>query len=160
MGKAIVATHCVPDASALRDQLSNLQFGDPFYYLLQRPDCITDWKDGHPDTAEIASYIYGRAFGKNGEVRWQKTVRGYALLWLSEGDLPEGFTQLGEWKTTAPQKVFLIGGGETKPWRDTRIPRKLKYPMEWCKSPSVKVIHYKELTSQTIRFTRYTEFAD
>ena len=70
MRKAIVATRCVPDASALTDQLANLQFGDPFYYLLQRPDCITDWKKGHPDPAEIALYPHGRVFGKNGEVRF------------------------------------------------------------------------------------------
>ena len=160
MGKAIVATHCVPDASALIGQLATLQFGDPFYYLLQRPDCITDWKNGHPDTAEIEAYPHGRLFGKNGEVRWRKIAKGYTLLWLSEGDLPEGFTELGEWNATAPQKAFLLGGGETTPWRDTRIPRELKYPMEWCKSPSIKVIHYKEGNSQTIRFTRYTEFSD
>ena len=32
------------------------------------------------------------------------------------------------------------------------------YPIEKCQFPSVKVIQYKERNSQTIRFTRYTEF--
>ena len=48
MGKAIVATHCVPDALALTEQLTHLQFGEPSYYLLHRADAITDWKTGDP----------------------------------------------------------------------------------------------------------------
>ena len=83
---------------------------------------------------------------------------GYALLWLSEGEEPNGFAASGEWETSEPQEVFLLGGGETKPWRDTRIPRKLEYPMQWCQYPCVKVIQYKKSNSQTIHFTRYTEF--
>ena len=158
MGKAIVATHCVPDALALTEQLTNLQFGEPSYYLLHRADAITDWKTGTPDAAEIEAYTHGRLFGSNGEIRWQESKGGYALLWLSEGDLPEGFAALGEWKTSPPQNVFLLGGGETSEWRDTRIPRKLCYPIDKCQYPSVKVIQYKERDSQTIRFTRYTEF--
>ena len=158
MGKAIVATHCVPDALALTEQLTHLQFGEPFYYLLHRADAITDWKTGTPDAAEIEAYTHGRLFGSNGEIRWQESKGGYALLWLSEGDLPEGFTALGEWEMSEPQDVFLLGGGETSEWRDTRIPRKLYYPIDKCQYPSVKVIQYKERDSQTIRFTRYTEF--
>ena len=158
MGKAIVATRCVPDVSTLTDQLANLHFGEQSYYLLQRSDAITDWKNGTPDAAEIEAYTHGRLFGKNGELRWEKSGSGYVLLWLSEGDLPEGFTALGEWGMRAPQNVFLLGGGETQPWRDTRIPRKLEYPMQWCQYPCVKVIQYKKSNSQTIHFTRYTEF--
>ncbi len=164
MGKAVVATHCVPDVSALTAQLTNLQVGDPSYYLLQRANAITDWKKRTPDAveAEIEGYTRGRLFGKDAEIRWKKTIDGYSLLWLSEGDLPEGFTALGEceWEKHAPQNVFLLGGGETerKPWQDTRIPRNLDYPIDKCQYPSVKVIQYRERDSQTIRFTRYTEF--
>ena len=160
MGKAVVATHCVPDVSALREQLTHLQFGEPSYYLLQRANCITDWKKGTPDAAEIEAYTRGRLFGKDAEIRWKETTDGYSLLWLSEGDLPEGFTALGEceWEKHAPQNVFLLGGGETSEWRDTRIPRELDYPIDKCQYPSVKVIQYKECDSQTIRFTRYTAF--
>ena len=158
MGIAIVATAHVPNQSALIDQLTNLQFGEASYYLLQRSNSITDWKKGHPDVAEIEKHTHGRLFGKKGEIRWQKTAKGYSLLWLSEGDLPEGFASLGEWETSAPQDVFLLGGGDTPPWRNTRIPRQLNYPIDWCQSPSVRIIQYKELNSQTIRFTRYTEF--
>ena len=159
MGTAIVATTKVADVLALAVQLTNRQlFGEPSYYQLQRPNCITNWKNGVPDATEIEAYTRGRLFGKDGEIRWKATTDGYALLWLSEGTLPEGFTEQGKWETNAPQKVFLLGGGETKPWRDTRIPRELDYPMEWCESPQVRVIQYKDLHSQTIRFTRYTEF--
>ena len=158
MGNAIVATHKVPDVSALIEQLKNLQCGEPPYYLLQRSDDITDWKKGTPDATEIEKYTHGRLFGKDGEIRWQESKGGYVLLWLSEGDIPEGFESYGEWKISESQDIFLLGGGETKPWRDTRIPRKLDYPMDWCKYPCVKVIQYKERKSQTIRFTRYTEF--
>jgi hypothetical protein len=160
MGKGIVATAQVSDTSALIDKLTNLQLGEPSYYLLQRSDAITDWKKGAPDAAEIEAYTRGRLFGSDGEVRWQEIADGYALLWLSEGDLPEGFVALGEWRTSAPQDVFLLGGGDTPPSRDTRIPRELNYPMEWCQFPRVKVIQYRDLHSQTIRFTRYTEFID
>ena len=97
-------------------------------------------------------------FGKIGEIRWQNTANGYSLLWLSEGNIPQGFESYGEWEMSESQDIFLLGGGETKPWRDTRIPRELDYPMDWCKYPCVKVIQYKESQSQTIRFTRYTEF--
>lgn len=158
MGKAIVAMHKVCDVSELENQLKTLQVGEPLYYLLQRADDITDWKSGHPDVSEILEYTHGRLFGSSGEVRWKKTADSYALLWLSEGDLPEGFTEQGEWEISEPQEVSLLGGGETKPWRDTRIPRKLKYPMKWCQSPKIKIIQYKESISQTIRFTRYTTF--
>ena len=158
MGKAIVATAQMSDVSELTLQIENLQFGDSSYYLLQRPDDITNWKKGTPDTAEIEAYTHGRLFDKNGEFRWQKQSIGYALLWLSEGDLPVGFSKLGEWETSEPQEVSLLGGGETEPWRDTRIPRKLKYPMKWCQSPKIRIIQYKESISQTIRFTRYTTF--
>ena len=167
MGIAIVATTRVTDVSALTAQLTNLQLvGEPSYYLLQRSDAITDWKKGTPDAAAIERYTHGRLFGIDGEIRWEKSpADGYALLWLSESDkgddLPEPFTALdGEWETSAPQSVFLLGGGETSPWRDTRIPRQLKYPMEWCESPQVQVIHYKDLLSQTIRFTRYIDFIE
>ena len=158
MGNAIVATAHVPDVSALIEQLKNLQCDEPSYYLLQRADKITNWEKWTQDATKIEAYTHGRLFGSNGEIRWQESKGGYALLWLSEGDLPEGFTALGEWKTSAPQNVFLLGGGETSEWRDTRIPRKLCYPIDKCQYPSVKVIQYKERDSQTIRFTRYTEF--
>ena len=162
MGKAVVATHCVPDVLVLIEQLTHLQVGEPAYYLLQRANCITDWKKRIPDAveAEIEAYTRGRLFGNNGEIRWQKSKGGYSLLWLSEGDLPEGFTALGEceWETHAPQDVFLLGGGDTSEWRDTRIPRELDYPIGKCRYPSVKVIQYKDRDSQTIRFTRYTAF--
>ena len=167
MGTAIVATTKVANLLALMDQLTNRQLvGEPSYYLLQRSDAITDWKKGIPDAANIERHTHGRLFGINGEVRWEKTAAdGYALLWLSESDegddLPEPFTALGgEWETSVPQDVSLLGGGETLPWRDTRIPRELKYPIEWCESPQVRVIHYKDVRSQTIRFTRYTDFIE
>lgn len=159
MGKAIVATRKISDISALTDLLTHLQFGEHSYYLLQCPNKITDWKKGAPDTAKIEKYTHGRLFDKKREIRWQKAADGYALLWLSEESLPEGFTEQGEWEISAPQKVFLLGGGETKPWRDTRIPRELDYPMEeWCPYPKVSIIQYRDLKSQTIRFTRYTAF--
>ena len=158
MGKAIVATAHVSDVSALIEQLKNLQCGEPSYYLLQRADKITNWEKWTQDAAKIEKYTHGRLFGRDGEIRWQESKGGYVLLWLSEGDIPEGFESFGEWKISESQDIFLLGGGETKPWRDTRIPRKLDYPMDWCKYPCVKVIQYKERNSQTIRFTRYTEF--
>ena len=158
MGTAIVATSQVPDPPALIGKLKNLQIGELSYYLLHRPDAITDWKKGHPDAAEIEKHTHGRLFGEKGEIRWQKAAKGYSLLWLSEGALPEGFKLLGQWEMTKSQDVFLLGGGDSHPWRDTRIPRELNYPIEWCKFPRVSVIQYKELNSQTIRFTRYTDF--
>ena len=161
MGNAIVATAHVPDVSALIEQLKNLQCGEPSYYLLQRANEITYWQKGTPDAMEIEKYTHGRLFGRDGELRWQESKGGYALLWLSEGDIPEGFESYDEWKMCAPQKVSLLGllsDEDTAQWRDTRIPRELYYPMERCQFPSVKVIQYKERKSQTIRFTRYTEF--
>lgn len=159
MGKGIVATSQVSDVSELNEQLTGLPFGDPKYYLLQKPDDITNWTQGTPDTTTIEQFTHGRLFGSQGELRWQKNIGGYALLWLSEvEEVPNGFTQLGDWTTTEPQNGHLLGGGETEPWRDTRIPRELDYPMDWCKHPCVKVIQYKERNSQTIRFTRYIEF--
>ncbi len=160
MGKAIVATARVSDVSALNELLTSIQFNELSYYLLQRPNRITDWKKGIPNAAKIEKYTHGRLFDKKREIRWQKTADGYVLLWLSEGFLPEGFTGQGKWETSAPQKVFLLGGGETKPWRDTRIPRELDYPMDWCKFPKVRIIQYRDLKSQAIRFTRYTEFVE
>ena len=158
MGKPIVATSQVSDTSSLNGLLTSLPFGDPKYHLLQQPDDITDWTEGIPETKTIEQFTHGRLFGNQGELRWQKTNSGYTLLWLSEGDPPNGFTQMGNWTTGKPQNIHLLGGGETEPWRDTRIPRKLKYPMLWCKSPCVRTIQYKEYNSQTIRFTRFTEF--
>ena len=158
MGKAIVATRCILDASALTDLLANLQFGEKFYYLLQRSDKITDWEKGIPDTAKIEKYTHGRVFGSQGELRWQKTNGSYALLWLSEGELPDDFTKMGDWTTSKPQSIYLLGGGDSPELRDTRIPRKLKYPIEKCQYPCVKVIQYRECNSQTIHFTRYTKF--
>ena len=168
MGTAIVATTKVADVLALTAQLTNRQLvGESSYYLLQRSDDITDWKEGTPDIRKIEEYKQGRLFGVNGEIRWEKTTDGYTLLWLSEGDADEGvpepfITLSGEWEASMLQDVFLLGGGETSPWRDTRIPRELKYPYpkKWCKSPKVRVIHYKDLRSQTIRFTRYTDFIE
>lgn len=161
MGKAIVATAKVFDVSGLTLRIENLQFSDPSYYLLQCPDKIANWKKGIPDTAEIEVYTHGRLFDKNGEFRWQKAKGGYALLWLSEGDLPDGFESFdGKWEICESRDIYLLGGGETKPWRDTRIPRKLDYPLGWCQYPYVSVILYKESNSQTIRFTRYTAFVD
>ncbi len=163
MGKGIVAKSQVVDVSELNDLLASLQFGDPKYYLLQRPDDITDWTNwtkGTPGTEVIEQFTHGRLFGNKGELRWQKTNGNYVLLWLSEGELPNGFTKMGKWTTSQPQNIYLLGGGETKPWRDTRIPRELDYPMDWCNHPCVKVIQYKESNSQTIRFTRYAEFVN
>ena len=103
-------------------------------------------KKGHPDTAKIEKYTHGRLFGSHGELRWQKANGGYALLWLSEGELPDGFTKRGDWTTSKPKSIHLLGGGETEPWRDTRIPRKLKYPfVEWCQYPKVSIIQYRDL---------------
>ena len=161
MGKAIVATTQVSNVSGLNDQLTNLQFGEPTYYLLQRPNKITDWKEGTPEPANIEKYAHGRLFGRHGELRWQKQPNGYALLWLSEGDLPNGFESFdSKWEMCESQNIYLLGGGETKPWRDTRIPRKLDYPMDWCPYPKIRIIQYRDLKSQSIRFTRYTGFVE
>lgn len=158
MGKAIVATRKISDISVLTEQIENLRFGETSYYLLQRPNKITAWKKGVPDAANIEKYTHGRLFGSKGELRWQKNNGGYALLWLSEGEPPEEFTAIGECETSKSQDIYLLGGGDSPELRDTRIPRKLKYPIERCQYPCVKVIQYKERNSQTIRFTRYTEF--
>ena len=158
MEKAIVATAHVPDVSTLAARIDTLTFGERTYYLLQRPDCISDWRVGCPDAAEIEKYTRGRLFGENGELRWQKTATGYALLWLSEGELPAGFAPLGTWEMTHSSDLLLLGGGKTEPWQDTRIPRKLTYPMAWSQSPKVRVLQYRDCDSQTIRFTRYTGF--
>jgi len=158
MRTAIVATAKVADLPALRGQLAKLTIGEPSYYLLQAPGKITDWRKGQPEAAEIEKYTRGRLFGKKAEIRWQKTAAGYALLWLSEGEPPEGFVSFGKWEMSESQNVFLLGGGEMEPWRDTRIPRKLNYPMDWCKFPKVKIIQYRDFISQTICFTRYTDF--
>ena len=151
MQKAIVATARISDVSELAKQIETLQFRDPSYYLLQRPNKITDWKKGIPDTAEIEVYTHGRLFDKNGELRWQKAKSDYVLLWLSEGEIPDGFTKLSEWQIGESQDIYLLAVGET------RIPRKLKYPGGW-KSLAVRVIQYREQNSQMIRFSRYTEF--
>ena len=158
MGKAIVATRKVSNIAALADLLTGLQFGEPSYYLLQRSNKITDWKKGTPDAAKMEAYTQGRLFGCNGELRWQKNNDGYVLLWLSEGEPPDEFTAIDECETSKPQDIYLLGGGDSLELRNTRIPRKLKYPIEKCQYPCVKVIQYKERNSQTIRFTRYTEF--
>ena len=158
MQKAIVATARIFDVSELAKQIETLQFGETSYYLLQRSDKITDWKKGVPDTANIEKYTHGRLFGSNGELRWQKNKEGYSLLWLSEGKPPEEFTAIGECETSKSQDIYLLGGGNSPELRDTRIPRKLKYPIGKGQYPCVKVIQYKERNSQTIRFTRYTEF--
>lgn len=164
MGTAIVATATVSDLPALKDQLANLPVGDTSYYLLQCPIKITDWEKGPINVAEaeIEKYVQGRLFGKEGEIRWKKTAEGYSLLWLSTGEPPESFKPLDEieWEMTKPQNVFLLGGGDTKPWRDTRIPRELDYPIAWCKYPKVKIIQYRDSISQIVRFARYTEFVD
>jgi len=158
---AIVATAEVADLATLQKRLENLRLGELTYYLLQRPDKITDWRQGYPAAADIGKYDSGRLFGEIAEIRWRKTPYGYTLLWLSEGALPPEFTLLGEgWEARKTQRTFLIGGGETKPWRDTRIPRELNYPLDWCKFPKVQVIQYRDLNSQTIRFTRYTHFIE
>lgn len=158
MENGIVAKLQVSDVSALNELLMSLPFGDPKYYLLQCPNEITDWTEGTPGKEVIEQFTHGRLFGNKGELRWQKVNGGYTLLWLSEGELPDGFTKMGDWITSELQSIHLLGGGETEPWRDTRIPRELNYPMEWCESPQVQVIQYMDLHSQTIRFTRYTEF--
>ncbi len=153
MGKAIVATANELDLSMLVEQIGKLTPGESSYYLLQCPNKITDWKQGHPSATEIGEYTHGRSFGKKGELRWQKTAKGYLLLWLSEGKLPEGFKPLGtgEWEMSGSQNVFLLRVGAT------RIPRKLKYPINQ-NSPAVKAIQYKERNSQAVRFTRYVCF--
>ena len=158
MEKAIVATAQVSDSSALKEKIEKLQFGEPSYYLLQCPHRIADWQTGMPDSVEIDIYIQGRIFGTDGELRWQKTEGSYTLIWLSEGELPDGFAALGDWETGKPQDIYLLGGGDSPEWRDTRIPRKLVYPIEKSQYPCVKAIQYKESNSHTIRFTRYIEF--
>ena len=158
MGKGIVAKSQVIDVPALNDLLASLPFGDPKYYLLQRPDDITDWTEGTPDTETIEKFTHGRLFGNKGELRWQKTNGDYVLLWLSEGELPNGFTKMGNWTTSKPQNIYLLGGGDDPEPKDTRIPRKLRYPIQQSKFLCIKAIKYKESKTETIRFTRYTEF--
>lgn len=158
MDKAIVAKTQVSDVSALNELLTSLPFGDPKYHLLQRPDEITDWTKETPSTEVIEQFTHGRLFGNQGELRWQKTNNGYALLWLSEGKLPEGFIEQGDWVTCKSQNIYLLGGGDDPEPRDTRIPRKLRYPIQQSKFLCIKAIQYKESKSETIRFTRYTEF--
>ena len=158
MGNGIVAKLQVSDVSALNQLLISLPFGDQKYYLLHRPDDIINWTKGTPGTEVIEQFTHGRLFGNKGELRWQKANGGYTLLWFSEGELPDGFTKMGDWTTTKPQNIYLLGGGDDPEPRDTRIPRKLRYPIQQSKFLCIKAIQYKESTSETIRFTRYTEF--
>lgn len=143
----------------LHTWLEQLPVGDTPYYLLHRPDRITDWESGRPDRNQLQHFASGRLFGEKGEVRWEQTQAGYALLWLWEdAHLPEGFSPLGDWEECLPQKQHLRGGGQEKRWRETRIPRELNYPMGYCNRPQVQVISYKDTATQAVRFTRFCRF--
>jgi hypothetical protein len=108
----------------------------------------------------------GRAFGPELEVRWQEVKLGmYDLLVLSEKDenLKDGWEQeTHEVRTTDaenhPLKIYLWGthkkDRDKDVWIETRIPRKLEYPLD-----SPKDFAYLEVAeySQTgiVRFTRF-----
>jgi hypothetical protein len=151
----------VPDLETLHNRLSNLPVGELSYYLLSCPDKIINWQKGCPNVDTLRSFSAGRRFGETGEVRWKHHGAGYSLLWLSEGELPEGFHSLGNWATSEKQKIYLHGSWDATHdrWQETRIPRTLNYPLSGRNFPQVEVISYRDVLTQAVRFTRFCRFA-
>ena len=147
----------------LHDLLQTLPVGKPSYYLLQRPDRIEDWKSERPGIDELEAFSAGRLFGQSGEVRWKSIINGYTLLWLSEAELPKGFDSLGNWLAGELQEVYLQGAPDkyhANQWRDTRLPKILRYPIAEKKVPKIQVIPYRDLETQAVHFTRFCRFVE
>lgn len=74
----------------------------------------------------------GRLFNSSYELQWERRNETFSLRLLTEGDWPEG------WKGTefdTGEEISLLLFGERKRdsdpgWREARIPRWLKYPVD------------------------------
>ncbi|MCZ6678313.1 MAG: hypothetical protein O7E52_13800 [Candidatus Poribacteria bacterium] len=161
----------VDSVQALLHQLQTLHVGKPMYYLLQRPDTITGWRawqDRPPSEDELGVFSTGRLFGTNAEVRWKANRNGYDMLWLSERECPVHFAPLvreSEWHAGEPQFVYLQGeldknnrDNEPQRWKDTRFPADFGYPIVPRRFAKIQVIPYRDLETDTIRFTRFCRF--
>ena len=156
--KCIGQTH-VADLEALDAYLRRLPFGEPRHHLCYTPTELTGWQEGIPSPDMLARFAEGRLFGRDAELRWRRQRDGYALLWLAEIELPEEFTPLGDWEPTRPRRIYLFGSFRRDGvWRETRLPARLDYPDRVGESPRVETILYRDLATQTIRFTRFRRF--
>ena len=91
------------------------------------------------DEPLIENWTEGQIFNEAAELRWRKTMKGFAALWLTEqAASPEGFTLLKDSPFAAvcpSEKVnhgFLLWGTRLDEdlgrWWEARIPRTLYYP--------------------------------
>lgn len=148
---AYVGCAFVKDHLELRDLLARLSVGEVSYFQLEKPESITDWRQGKPQLDELENYDSGRLFGDQGEVRWQRRRDSISLIWLSENAVPPPFEAFGNWE--ADRKVrFLL-----RNTRETRVPRKISYPVTGV-TPEIEAINYRNQDTQAVMFTRFCRF--
>ena len=144
---------------------------DKFDYLI-----VSDWRDIHfvpfnPDHPAISGSYTGRAFGKEVELRWRRSEDGECFLcrWISDNgqkfDDWDVLPELSELTSSNLTGYLLWGLPLQLPdnglfWYQARIPRKLKYPVEWKdpedKTPLALFVREYKRKGQTL-FDRFTE---
>jgi len=130
------------------DELANLleNLKDNFDYLI-----VSDWREIYfvkfdPNHPVIPRSDRGRAFGKESELRWRRNEDedGFICRWVSDNlkaQLPDAWKSLDQEFESKCVSYLLWGeplfgdsGWMTEDdnfiWYQTRIPRKLKYPID------------------------------
>jgi hypothetical protein len=151
-------------------------FTGPAHTIVHAPDRILGPQP--LDTGMPATWVNGQVFNADAELRWREQAEdNYTVLILSENanllasfDLEFEMTKYDLQAAAAvPNHGLLLWGtlrdmraatqeGEAV-WRETRIPRELRYPDSGgSKPPRLAYRHYVERESGVTRFTRLLSF--
>lgn len=124
------------------------------YYLMQRPENIC-LREGIPEDL----WQKGQLFNADYELRWEKRDNQIDALLLTEIEFPlsiESAQIRWEWQTT-PTLIVLWGTWNERMecWIETRIPRRLEYPVSQAKHVKLEAVHYSR--NGITYFTRFKE---
>ncbi len=171
-----VAYHRGLDSQALGRLLDRL-FAEGGYYVVRK---IEDVDIGSFAGAEaLLAWPEGQAFSSEIEVRWQKLSGPKELYWVlalteaeelvqgngkEPGLLAQGFVEVaGPWEVEAypGRRLGIYLWGERKEgrpdWVETRIPRRLRYPID--EAGRVRIGHYRYCLRDS-RVTQYIRLAE
>ena len=136
--RVYVASGVTPEAlaEALRDPRLRLVYAE------RMEDTVLTWRDDWLQMpVALERWTYGRAFGEEAELRWQKSEDGYEVRAIAVGDAPAGIDwkvePCDDWDERPGEQPLLLVGERDRDrpspqptWSEARIPRYLTYPVE------------------------------
>ncbi len=126
-------------SSETLDGLINKTFSDTenTIAILERWFCRKNEKPDFFDhiselTDSVSAWDKGRIFDNTSEIRWERAVDGFHIVWIKDdGTIPPEWQTKEQIKLVGKRKILLWGKRieDKELWYEKQVPRILKYPV-------------------------------